>query len=102
MAKRAGGPRCRAAASTRTLAERSRGATALARFQAAVRPRAGHLDASSPCKALTRPICSSRDCVVVALLLVTRFSLRLPALGADKAAVLADCEKIPADFTETA
>ena len=71
--------------------------TALARFQAAV-ARGRDTWTVGLCKELP-DYTDERDCAVVAYYW-TRILLRLPASGADKAAVLADCAKIPADFTE--
>src|SRR5205814_6280148 len=48
------------------------------------------------CKELTDPV-EQRDCAVAAHYW-TRILLRLPATGADKTEILAECEKIPADF----
>ncbi len=76
------------------LADQSR-CQALARFQAAV-TRGRDTWSVGLCKELTAPE-EQRDCAVASYLW-TRILLRLPALGADKAAVLAECEKIPADF----
>jgi uncharacterized membrane protein YraQ (UPF0718 family) len=70
--------------------------TALARFQAAV-ARGRDTWTIELCKELPDPV-EQRDCAVVAHYW-TRVLLRLPAAGADKAAVLAECAKIPADFT---
>ena len=69
---------------------------ALARFQAAV-TRGRDTWSIELCKELTDPV-EQRDCAVAAHYW-TRILLRLPATGADKATVLAECEKIPADFT---
>ncbi|HTO98894.1 MAG TPA: FG-GAP-like repeat-containing protein [Myxococcales bacterium] len=69
---------------------------ALARFQAAVTRGRDTWDIGL-CKELADPV-EQRDCAVAAHYW-TRILLRLPASGADKAAVLAECEKIPADFT---
>ena len=76
------------------LADQSR-CQALARFQAAV-TRGRDTWSVGLCKELTAPE-EQRDCAVASYLW-TRILLRLPALGADKAAVLAECAKIPADF----
>src|SRR5205823_5163865 len=48
------------------------------------------------CKELTDPV-EQRDCAVAAHYW-TRILLRLAATGADKTEILAECEKIPADF----
>ena len=69
---------------------------ALARFQAAV-TRGRDTWTINLCKELPDPV-EQRDCAVAAHYW-TRILLRLPATGADKATVLAECEKIPADFT---
>ncbi len=69
---------------------------ALARFQAAV-ARGRDTWSINLCKELPDPT-EQRDCAVAAHYW-TRILLRLPATGADKATVLAECEKIPADFT---
>jgi uncharacterized membrane protein YraQ (UPF0718 family) len=68
---------------------------ALARFQAAV-ARGRDTWSIGLCKELQDPI-EQRDCAVAAHHW-TRILLRLPATGADKATILAECEKIPADF----
>ncbi|HZX42470.1 MAG TPA: CRTAC1 family protein, partial [Myxococcaceae bacterium] len=70
--------------------------TALARFQAAV-TRGRDNWTVGLCKELSTPA-EQRDCAVMAHYW-TRILLRLPASGADKAAVLAECAKIPPDFT---
>src|SRR5208283_4896277 len=70
--------------------------TELARFQAAV-TRGRDTWSISLCKELSDPA-EQRDCAVVAYYW-TRILLRLPASGADKSAVLAECAKIPSDFT---
>ena len=70
--------------------------TALARFQAAV-DRGRDTWTISLCKELSDPA-ERRDCAVMAYHW-SRILLRLPASGADKAAVLAECAKIPADYT---
>jgi uncharacterized membrane protein YraQ (UPF0718 family) len=69
---------------------------ALARFQAAV-ARGRDTWSVGLCMELPDPV-EQRDCAVAAHYW-TRILLRLPATGADKATVLAECEKIPADFT---
>ena len=71
--------------------------TALARFQAAV-DRGRDTWSVGLCKELTDHV-EQRDCAVVTHYW-TRILLRLPAAGADKAAVLADCDKIPVDFVD--
>ena len=68
---------------------------ALARFQAAV-TRGRDTWSVGLCKELTSPA-EQRDCAVASYLW-TRILLRLPATGADKAAVLSECTKIPKDF----
>jgi len=68
---------------------------ALARFQAAV-TRGRDTWSIDLCEELTDPV-EQRDCAVSAYYW-TRILLRLPAAGAEKPAVLAECEKIPADF----
>jgi uncharacterized membrane protein YraQ (UPF0718 family) len=68
---------------------------ALARFQAAV-ARGRDTWNVGICKELADPV-EQRDCAVAAHYW-TRILLRLPATGADKASILAECEKIPADF----
>jgi hypothetical protein len=70
--------------------------TALARFQAAV-ARGRDNWTVGVCEELSDPA-EERDCAVMAYHW-TRILLRLPASGADKAAVLAECAKIPPDFT---
>ncbi len=70
--------------------------TALARFQAAV-DRGRDTWTIGLCKELSDPA-EQRDCAVMAYHW-SRILLRLPASGADKAAVLAECAKIPADYT---
>ena len=70
--------------------------TALARFQAAV-DRGRDTWTISLCKELSDPA-ERRDCAVMAYHW-SRVLLRLPASGADKAGVLAECAKIPADYT---
>jgi uncharacterized membrane protein YraQ (UPF0718 family) len=77
------------------LAERSR-CDASARFQnASIQAR--NMNSVEPCMALSDPL-QQRDCVVTAHHWF-RVLARLPALGANKAAVMAECAKIPADFT---
>jgi hypothetical protein len=68
---------------------------ALARFQAAV-ARGRDNWTIELCRELPDPV-DQRDCAVTAYHW-TRVLLRLPAAGADKAQVLAECEKIPNDF----
>ncbi len=68
---------------------------ALARFQAAV-ARGRDTWSIGLCKELTDPV-EQRDCAVAAHNW-TRILLRLPATGADKAVILEECKKIPADF----
>ena len=68
---------------------------ALARFQAAV-ARGRDTWSIDLCEELADPI-EQRDCAVAAYYW-TRILLRLPAAGADKATVLAECAKIPKDF----
>jgi uncharacterized membrane protein YraQ (UPF0718 family) len=68
---------------------------ALARFQAAV-TRGRDTWSIDLCEELADPV-EQRDCAVSAYYW-TRILLRLPAAGADKAAVLAECAKIPPDF----
>ena len=68
---------------------------ALARFQAAV-TRGRDTWSIDLCKELPDPA-EQRDCAVAAHYW-TRILLRLPATGADKATILAECEKIPKDF----
>jgi ASPIC and UnbV/FG-GAP-like repeat len=77
------------------LAERARCDQA-ARFQLAS-IEARNLNSVEPCMALT-DVVQRRDCVVTAHHWF-RVLARLPALGADKAAVMAECAKIPADFS---
>ncbi len=77
------------------LAERARCDQA-ARFQLASID-ARNLNSIEPCMALGDAL-QRRDCVVTAHHWF-RVLARLPALGADKAAVMKECEKIPADFT---
>ena len=77
------------------VAERSRCDVA-ARFQSAS-IEARNLNSVEPCMRLSDPL-QQRDCVVTAHHWF-RVLARLPALGADKAAVMAECAKIPADFT---
>jgi uncharacterized membrane protein YraQ (UPF0718 family) len=76
------------------LAERSRCDVA-ARFQLASID-ARNLNSVEPCIRLSDPV-QQRDCVVTAHHWF-RVLVRLPALGADKAAILAECDQIPADF----
>jgi len=76
------------------MADRSR-CDALARFQAAV-TRGRDTWSIGPCKELTDPV-EQRDCAVTAYHW-QRILVRLPAVGADKAAVMAECATIPADF----
>ena len=68
---------------------------ALARFQAAV-ARGRDTWSIDLCEELADPI-EQRDCAVTAYFW-TRILLRLPAAGAEKAAVLAECANVPADF----
>ena len=68
---------------------------ALARFQAAV-ARGRDTWSIELCEELTDPV-EQRDCAVAAYYW-TRILLRLPASGADKETVLAECAKIPEDF----
>ena len=77
------------------LAERTRCDQA-ARFQLASID-ARNLNTIEPCMALSDPL-QRRDCVVTAHHWF-RVLARLPALGADKAAIMEECAKIPADFT---
>ena len=77
------------------LAERTRCDQA-ARFQVASID-ARNLNSIEPCMALGDPL-QRRDCVVTAHHWF-RVLARLPALGADKAAIMEECAKIPADFT---
>ncbi|MGZ6028835.1 MAG: FG-GAP-like repeat-containing protein, partial [Myxococcaceae bacterium] len=76
------------------LAERARCDQA-ARFQVASID-ARNMNSIEPCMALGDAL-QRRDCVVTAHHWF-RVLARLPALGADKAAVMKECEKIPADF----
>ena len=76
------------------LAERTRCDQA-ARFQLASID-ARNLNSIEPCMALSDAV-QRRDCVVTAHHWF-RVLARLPALGADKAAIMAECAKIPADF----
>ena len=76
------------------LAERSRCDVA-ARFQAAS-INARNLNSVDPCLELSDPL-QQRDCVVTSHHWF-RVLARLPALGADKAKVMAECARIPADF----
>ena len=77
------------------IAERSR-CDASARFQLASIDARNHNDIE-PCLQLADPL-QQRDCVVTAHHWFNVL-VRLPALGGDKAKVLEQCEKIPADFT---
>jgi len=77
------------------LAERSR-CNVAARFQL-VSIEARNLNSVDPCMELSDPL-QQRDCVVTSHHWF-RVLARLPALGADKAKVMAECAKIPADFT---
>jgi uncharacterized membrane protein YraQ (UPF0718 family) len=77
------------------LAERTRCDQA-ARFQLAS-IEARNLNSIEPCMALSDAL-QRRDCVVTAHHWF-RVLARLPALGADKAAIMDECAKIPADFT---
>jgi hypothetical protein len=77
------------------LAERTRCDQA-ARFQLASID-ARNLNSIEPCMALSDPL-QRRDCVVTAHHWF-RVLARLPALGADKAKIMEECAKIPADFT---
>jgi uncharacterized membrane protein YraQ (UPF0718 family) len=77
------------------LAERTRCDQA-ARFQLASID-ARNMNSIEPCMVLTDPL-QRRDCVVTAHHWF-RVLARLPALGADKATVMAECAKIPPDFT---
>jgi len=76
------------------LAERSRCDVA-ARFQLAS-INARNMNSVEPCAKLTDSV-QQRDCVVESHHWI-RILVRLPALGADKAKVLAECAKIPPDF----
>jgi hypothetical protein len=76
------------------MADRAR-CDALARFQAAV-TRGRDTWSIGPCKELTDPV-EQRDCAVTAYHW-NRILVRLPAVGAEKAAVMAECAKIPSDF----
>ena len=76
------------------MADRAR-CDALARFQAAV-TRGRDTWSIGPCKELTDPV-EQRSCAVTAYHW-DRILVRLPAVGADKAAVMAECAKIPSDF----
>ncbi len=77
------------------IAERSR-CDASARFQnASIQAR--NMNSVEPCLALSDPL-QQRDCVVTSHHWF-RVLARLPALGANKAAVMAECAKIPTDFT---
>jgi uncharacterized membrane protein YraQ (UPF0718 family) len=76
------------------LAERSR-CNVAARFQLASL-NAQNMNSVTPCVELTDPV-QRRDCVVMSHHW-WRILVRLPALGADKAKVLAECAKIPPDF----
>jgi len=77
------------------LAERSRCDVA-ARFQD-TSIHARNLNSVDPCIELSDPM-QQRDCVVTSHHWF-RILARLPALGADKAKVMAECAKIPRDFT---
>jgi uncharacterized membrane protein YraQ (UPF0718 family) len=77
------------------LAERTRCDQA-ARFQVASID-ARNMNSIEPCMALSDPL-QRRDCVVTAHHWF-RVLARLPALGADKAKIMEECAKIPADFT---
>src|SRR5439155_3147442 len=77
------------------LAERSR-CDAAARFQV-TSINARNLNSVEPCIELSDPM-QQRDCVVTSHHWF-RILARLPALGADKAKVMAECAKIPRDFT---
>ena len=77
------------------LAERSRCDLA-ARFQLAS-ISAWNLNSLDPCLKLDDKT-QQRDCVVISHHWF-RVLARLPSLGADKAKILAECAKIPADFT---
>ena len=76
------------------LAERSR-CNVAARFQA-TSIEARNLNSVDPCMELGDPT-QQRDCVVTSHHWF-RVLARLPALGADKAKLLAECAKIPPDF----
>ncbi len=77
------------------LAERSR-CNVAARFQL-TSIEARNLNSVEPCMELADPL-QQRDCIVTSHHWF-RVLARLPALGADKAKVMAECAKIPADFT---
>jgi uncharacterized membrane protein YraQ (UPF0718 family) len=77
------------------LAERTRCDQA-ARFQVASID-ARNMNSVEPCMGLSDPL-QRRDCVVTAHHWF-RVLARLPALGADKAKIMEECAKIPADFT---
>jgi uncharacterized membrane protein YraQ (UPF0718 family) len=77
------------------LAERSRCEIA-ARFQLAS-ISARNLNSVDDCAELSDSV-ARRDCVVISHHWI-RVLARLPALGADKARVMAECAKIPSDFT---
>jgi len=77
------------------LAERSR-CDAAARFQV-TSINARNLNSVEPCIELSDPM-QQRDCIVTSHHYF-RILARLPALGADKAKVMAECAKIPRDFT---
>ena len=79
---------------TADLADRAR-CDALARFQAAV-TRARDSESLSPCEALADPG-EQRDCAVTSYLW-NRVLVKLPALRADQAHVLAECARVPADY----
>jgi hypothetical protein len=76
------------------VAERSRCAVA-ARVQLAV-VRAQNMNSVEPCVELS-DVVQRRDCLVMSHHW-WRILVRLPALGADRAKVLADCARIPRDF----
>jgi uncharacterized membrane protein YraQ (UPF0718 family) len=75
-------------------ADRSR-CDALARFQTAV-TRARDRSSIGPCQDLTDPL-EQRDCVVTGYYW-NQVLVRLPALGADQATILAECGRIPKDY----
>jgi uncharacterized membrane protein YraQ (UPF0718 family) len=76
------------------VAERSR-CNVAARFQLAS-TSAQNMNSVEPCVELSDPV-QRRDCVVMSHHW-WRILVRLPALGADQAKVLAECAKIPRDF----
>jgi hypothetical protein len=76
------------------VAERSR-CNAAARFQLAS-IRAQNMNSVEPCVELTDAV-QRRDCLVMSHHW-WRILVRLPALGADRATLLADCARIPPDF----